>query len=59
MDHFDDSDAMKLFDKYKDEIWVMTEKIHGSNFSFIYNGIVLQCARRNDILKPGENFHNY
>lgn len=40
--------------------WVKTEKIHGCNFSAIITGqSEIQWCRRNDILKPGENFNNY
>ena len=39
--------------------FVALEKIHGTNFSFITNGIDVVCCRRSDILKPDENFYSY
>ncbi len=42
------------------ELWVATEKVHGSNFSFIYtkeDGV--KCASRNKLLADGEAFNNY
>jgi len=58
--HYRDS-IKEMVDKYTGtELWVATEKVHGSNFSFIFtkeNGI--QCASRNKILAAGEAFNNY
>ena len=39
--------------------WVTIEKIHGCNFSIIWNGESLSYARRRDVLKPDEKFYNY
>jgi Rnl2 family RNA ligase len=39
--------------------FVALEKIHGTNFSFITNGIDVQCCRRSDILKLDESFFNW
>lgn len=39
--------------------WVATEKIHGTNFSFITNGADIKCARRNAILTKYDEFFNY
>jgi Rnl2 family RNA ligase len=42
--------------------YVGIEKVHGANFSIICennNNFVISYARRNDILKKDENFHNY
>ena len=38
---------------------VALEKIHGTNFSFLTNGIDVECCRRSDILKSDENFYNW
>ncbi len=37
-------------------IWVVTEKIHGANFSFITDGQSVRCAKRKALLEPGESF---
>ena len=39
--------------------WAVTEKIHGSNFSFIWEDGVMSYAKRSGIIKPEENFFNY
>jgi len=39
--------------------FVALEKIHGTNFSFITDGVDVQCCRRSDILKLDENFFSY
>jgi Rnl2 family RNA ligase len=39
--------------------WVVTEKTHGSNLSFIVNGEVIKVAKRSGIFNPQEeNFYN-
>jgi Rnl2 family RNA ligase len=35
-----------------DTQWVVTEKVHGANFSFITDGVHIEVARRNSILEP-------
>lgn len=57
---------------YHDEMWVVTEKIHGANFSFhlcessvalegvgLVPVVDIKCARRTDMLAEGEKFYNY
>ncbi|CAG8555775.1 2773_t:CDS:2 [Ambispora leptoticha] len=39
--------------------WVVCEKIHGVNFSFITDGTRVQCARRMAILDENESFYGY
>ncbi|CAG8440449.1 3450_t:CDS:2 [Ambispora gerdemannii] len=39
--------------------WVVCEKIHGLNFSFITDGTTVQCARRMAILDENESFFGY
>jgi len=39
--------------------WIVTEKIHGANFCFCYDGKNLQCGKRNSLLKDSEKFYNY
>jgi Rnl2 family RNA ligase len=41
------------------EEWIVTEKIHGANFSFITDGIEVKCAKRSGIIGENENFYNY
>jgi len=42
-----------------EQIWVVTEKIHGCNFSFVTNGIDLGCARRTELLTENETFYGW
>ncbi|RIA78863.1 hypothetical protein C1645_795269 [Glomus cerebriforme] len=46
----------KLLDKCE---WVVTEKIHGSNFSFITNGKQIKCATRSKPLSDSEKFYGF
>lgn len=39
--------------------FVTMEKIHGTNFSFVSDGNIVNCCRRSDILKPDENFYSH
>jgi len=39
--------------------WMVTEKIHGANFSFHTDGETVRVARRRDFLQSRENFYNY
>jgi Rnl2 family RNA ligase len=45
--------------KSHDTKWVAMEKIHGSNFSFITDGNIISCGRRNSLLAEHESFYNY
>jgi Rnl2 family RNA ligase len=42
-----------------DELWVATEKVHGTNFSFIYDGETLRHAKRSSFLKDTDSFNNF
>jgi hypothetical protein len=39
--------------------WIALEKVHGSNFCFLYNGTELVCCRRTGPLDPFETFYNF
>ncbi len=39
--------------------WVVTEKIHGANFSFWVTDTDIRCAKRTDWLGEGSSFFNY
>jgi hypothetical protein len=39
--------------------WIVTEKVHGSNFSIYYVDGEIKFSKRNDILKENEWFYNY
>ena len=39
--------------------WVVTEKIHGANFSFHTDGKEVKIARRRAFLENNESFFNY
>lgn len=44
---------------FADELYVVTEKVHGANFSFHTNGVELQCAKRTSFIEKTEKFYNY
>ena len=39
--------------------WVVTEKIHGANFSFHTNGELVRVARRRGFIRDDERFFDY
>ncbi|WDF60771.1 RNA ligase family protein [Flavobacterium sp. KACC 22758] len=39
--------------------WVVTEKVHGANFSFVYQNKNLQFAKRKDLLKWNDDFFGF
>lgn len=39
--------------------WVVTEKVHGSNFSFYLSDEGISCAKRTSFLRIGDNFFNW
>lgn len=39
--------------------FVVQEKVHGANFSFISNGEMMKVAKRTELLFPDEDFYNY
>ncbi|QHJ79075.1 MAG: hypothetical protein [Caudoviricetes sp.] len=39
--------------------WFATEKIHGTNFSFIVNSDTVTCAKRTDVISESESFFDY
>ena len=45
--------------EYKKIKCVVTEKIHGANFSFHTDGVIVKIARRRAILADDESFFNY
>ena len=51
-----DTWALKDLNKLK---WVVTEKIHGANFSFIYEGHQLKLAKRKDYLQWNDDFFGF
>lgn len=42
-----------------EELWVATEKVHGTNFCFIHNGTTLKCAKRTSFLENNNSFYNF
>ena len=45
--------------KYLETKWVVTEKIHGANFSFHTNGELVRVARRRGFIRDDERFFDY
>lgn len=42
------------------DLWVITEKVHGANFSFIVcSDGSIECAKRTSLLKTGNRFYNF
>jgi Rnl2 family RNA ligase len=39
--------------------WVVTEKIHGANFCFLVGEQGVRCAKRKELLEPGEDFFGH
>lgn len=39
--------------------WIATEKIHGANFSFYYDGKDIKCAKRSGWVGEEENFYGH
>lgn len=39
--------------------WSVREKMHGANFSFWYDGVNFNCAKRSGFIQPFENFFDY
>lgn len=44
---------------FPDGFWYITEKIHGTNFSFISDGVTVQYAQRSGILTETDSLFNY
>eukprot|EP01012_Entosiphon_sulcatum_P026342 TRINITY_DN31773_c0_g1_i1.p1 TRINITY_DN31773_c0_g1~~TRINITY_DN31773_c0_g1_i1.p1 ORF type:complete len:364 (-),score=47.68 TRINITY_DN31773_c0_g1_i1:61-1152(-) len=53
------SSGKKLRGLSKEEEWVATEKIHGSNFSFMVNSEEVLCCRRTAVLEDSETFYGW
>ncbi len=47
------------FHEYHKENYVVQEKVHGANFSFITNGETIEVAKRSGKITPEEKFNNY
>ena len=39
--------------------WIVTEKIHGSNFCFSTNGKEIKCAKRNSLIEDEKSFFGH
>jgi Rnl2 family RNA ligase len=44
---------------YGNDVFIVQEKVHGANFSFITGGNTIQVAKRTSLIAEGENFNNY
>ena len=47
------------FSRLSKEEWIVSEKVHGANFSCHTDGEECKFARRRDFLKENEGFYNY
>lgn len=50
---------IKVFNKFNTLKWVVTEKVHGANFSFVYEGKKLAYAKRKEYLAWGDDFFGF
>lgn len=44
---------------YGNDVFVVQEKVHGANFSFITDGKDIKVAKRTSLIAEDENFNNY
>lgn len=44
---------------FADNDYVVQEKAHGANLSFITDGVNILCAKRNGLIEKDENFYNF
>ncbi|WP_420575080.1 RNA ligase, Rnl2 family [Kordia sp.] len=44
---------------YGNDVFVVQEKVHGANFSFITDGNSIEVAKRTSLISADENFNNY
>lgn len=44
---------------YGNDIFIVQEKVHGANFSFVTNGNTIHVAKRTSLISSDENFNNY
>ncbi len=44
---------------YGNDVFIVQEKVHGANFSFITDGTHIQVAKRTSLIAKDENFNNY
>jgi Rnl2 family RNA ligase len=60
IDNYFSQPALKYIrENESDALWVGTEKIHGTNFSFICNGQSVLCGKRTSILKKTDQFYHH
>jgi len=45
--------------EFNKEDYVVQEKVHGANFSFITDGKTIQVAKRSGLIAENESFSNY
>ncbi len=58
VDHYQvNNKNQQLFSRKVD--WVVTEKVHGSNFSIYYRDGQINFGKRNSLLKEDNWFYNY
>ncbi len=50
-----------VYIKNEEKKWIVLEKVHGANFSFIYENKTdkISCGKRTGIIQPGEHFYCY
>lgn len=58
--HYDSDFMGRISDEVaSDTVFVVQEKVHGTNTSFVCNGNELKFAKRTAFIKDGESFYNY
>lgn len=58
--HFDSDFMGRIKEEVSsDTVFVVQEKVHGTNTSFVYDGKELKFAKRTAFIQDGESFYNY
>ena len=57
--HYNKETKLFIDNHTTEEPWVATEKIHGTNFSLIYDGEKVTAAKRNSLLKDNDKFFSF
>ncbi len=57
--HFSNKGKNFIENHVTNELWLATEKLHGTNFCFIHDGVKLTCCKRTSVLSDDMNFFHY
>lgn len=62
--HIENSYQKEYLEKVRERVpaeilWSVSEKVDGSNFSFVTNGIEVRCGKRSGLIDQNEKFYRY